>query len=371
MRIETRSVHAGRRQVASGAVAAPIQLSTTFSRDDQGELRGDYIYVRDGNPNRTELEVAITDLEGGAASTAFASGIAALHAVFQALEPGDHVLAPADLYHGTADVLREHMTRWGLEVDFIDIDKSSAVSQAFRPSTRLVLVETPSNPGLRITDIQAVADLCHNHGAMCVVDNTWMTPVLQRPFELGADLVIHACTKYFGGHSDVMGGVVVSREADDFQERISWIQRKAGAVPAPFDCWLIRRGIATLPLRVRAQSKTAESVARFLEGHDGVQRVHYPGLESHPGHGVHRRQADGDGAMLSFQLEGGASKALAVASGVRLFTRATSLGGLESLIEHRASVEGEHSQTPQNLLRVSIGLEHADDLIADLEQALG
>ncbi|MGD9893100.1 MAG: PLP-dependent aspartate aminotransferase family protein [Dehalococcoidia bacterium] len=371
MRFETLAVHAGSEvDPATGAVAPPIYLSTTFERAPDGEFPHGYIYTRSGNPNRTMLEQALATLEGGAAAAAFGSGSAATAAVFQALAPGDHVIAPNDAYYGTSKLLRDLFAPWGLETTFVDMTDPAAVEGAVRPATRLLWVETPSNPLLKVTDIARVAAIARAAGAICAVDNTWASPVLQRPLDLGADLVMHSTTKYLGGHADVLGGAVVAREAGGFFERVRMIQTSAGTVPSPFDCWLVLRGIRTLPLRVRAQSASAGAVARYLSGHPAVAAVHYPGLEWHPGHAVAARQMAMFGGMLSFQVRGGARAAMAVATRLRLFTRATSLGSTESLIEHRASVEGPGTTTPDNLLRVSIGLEHVDDLIEDLAQAL-
>jgi cystathionine gamma-synthase len=371
MRFETLAVHAGAEvDPATGAVAPPIYLSTTFERAPDGEFPHGYIYTRSGNPNRTMLEQALCALEGGAAAAAFGSGSAATAAVFQALAPGDHVIAPNDAYFGTSKLLREVFAPWGLETTFVDMTDPEAVEGAVRSTTRLLWVETPSNPLLTVTDIARVAAIAHAAGAVCAVDNTWASPVLQRPLDLGADLVMHSTTKYLGGHADVLGGAIVAREADGFFERVRLIQTTVGSVPAPFDCWLVLRGIRTLPLRVRAQAECAGVVARYLSGHPAVEAVHYPGLEWHPGHAVAARQMAMFGGMLSFQVRGGERAAMAAAARLRLFTRATSLGSTESLIEHRASVEGPGTTTPDNLLRVSVGLEHVDDLIEDLGQAL-
>ncbi|GIV76347.1 MAG: cystathionine gamma-synthase [Litorilinea sp.] len=372
MQLETRAVHAGRQvDPATGAVMPPIHLSTTFERDADGAYPHGYIYTRSGNPNRQALEQCLAQLEGGAAAAAFSSGMAATMAVLQALQPGDHVLLPADVYYGTRKLAQEIFRPWGLAVSTVDMADLEQVRAAIQPQTRLVWVETPSNPLLKITDIAAVAEMAHRVGARCVVDNTWATPVLQQPLSLGADLAMHATTKYLGGHSDLLGGALIAREEDDFFLRIREIQATGGAVPSPFDCWLLLRSIRTLPYRMRAHCHNGLAVARFLQEHPRVEAVHYPGLASHPGHTVAARQMQGFGGMLSIQVAGGADAAMAVASRVRLFTRATSLGGVESLIEHRASVEGPASTTPPNLLRLSVGLEHPDDLIADLAQALG
>lgn len=371
MHIETLAIHAGHTpDPATGAVMSPIHLSTTFERAADGSYPSGYVYTRTANPNRHELEAALAALEGGAAAAAFASGLAATGAIFQALAPGDHVLFPDDVYFGAGRLLRELMAPWGLRYSIVNMADLDAVRAAVRPQTRLVWVETPSNPLLKITDIAAVAEIAHAAGARCAVDNTWPSPVGQQPLALGADLVMHATTKYLGGHSDVLGGVVVVREVDEFFERIRLVQTIGGAVPSPFDCWLLLRSIRTLPYRMRGHSANAQRVAEFLAEHPAVAAVHYPGLPTHPGHAVARRQMKLYGGMLSIQVRGGAEEAMAVAARVRLFTRATSLGGVESLIEHRASVEGAHTTTPANLLRLSIGLEHPDDLIADLAQAL-
>jgi cystathionine gamma-synthase len=348
----------------------PIQLSTTFERGADGSYPTQYVYTRSENPNRIALEECLAALEGGTAAAAFASGMASIAATLQALAPGDHVLLPDDLYHGTRRFVREILGPWGLAHDFIDMTSLDTVRRALRQNTRLVWVETPSNPLLKITDIAAVAELAHAAGALVAVDNTWASPIGQQPLALGADLVMHATTKYLGGHSDILGGAVIVREHGPFFERLSTIQKVGGAVPSPFDCWLLLRSIRTLPYRIRAHAENAGAVARFLAEHPAVEAVHYPGLPGHPGHAVAVRQMRLFGGMLSVQVKGGMTEALAVAAKVKLFTRATSLGGVESLIEHRASVEGPYGTTPPNLLRVSVGLEHPDDLVADLAQAL-
>lgn len=370
--IETVAVHAGiETDPSTGAVAPGIHPSTTFERAPDGSYPHGHIYSRTSNPNRQALEASLSALEGGAACVAFSSGVAAAMAVFQALRPGDHVLAPDDVYHGVRRLLRETFVPWGLAVTFADLSDLDAVRAGLRPETRLVWVETPSNPLLKVTDIAAVAALAHEAGARCVVDNTWATPVLQRPLALGADAAMHSTTKYLGGHSDVLGGAVVFRTEDDFAERVRALQQTGGAVPSPFDCWLVLRGIRTLPYRVRAHAENAARVAAFLAEHPTVEAVHYPGLPQHRGYEVAARQMTLPGGMISVQVRGGREAAMAVAAKVEVFTRATSLGAVESLIEHRASVEGPDSTTPANLLRLSIGLEHPDDLIADLAQALG
>jgi cystathionine gamma-synthase len=371
MRIETLAVHAGIRvDPTTGAVVPPLHTATTFEHEPDSTYPRGYLYSRTANPNRNALEECLSELEAGAGAVAFASASAATAAVFQALAPGDHVVAPLDAYFGTGKLLRDTFMPWGLAVDFVDMIDAAAIKAALRPRTKIVWVETPSNPLWRITDVAAVAALAHGAGAVCVCDNT-SAPVIQRPLALGADLAVYATTKYLGGHGDVLGGAVVARTRDALFDRVRAIQGSGGAVPSPFDCWLVRRGIRTLPWRMRAHSDNALKVATFLATHPRVEAVHYPGLSSHPQHDVARRQMTGFGGMLSMQVRGGRSAAFAVERQVRIFTCATSFGGTESLLEHRASVEGAVTRSPDNLLRLSIGLEHADDLIEDLGQALG
>jgi cystathionine gamma-synthase len=372
MKLETLAIHAGREpDPATGAVRAPIHLSTTFERGPDGAYPHGYNYGRSGNPNRASLEQAVAALEGGPEAVAFGSGAAATLAVFSLAASGGRIVCSADCYHGTARQLREILPRWGGSVEFVDTTDLAAVAQALEPGAALLWVETPSNPLLRISDLAALAGLARARGILFGCDNTFASPVLQQPLALGADLVMHSTTKFLGGHSDVLGGMVVVREAGTVLERLREFQGVGGGVPSPFDCWLLLRSLATLPLRVRAQSIGALAVARFLAAHPRVERVHYPGLESHPGHALAARQMrDGFGAVVSVQVPGGAAEALAVAARAQLFTRATSLGGVESLIEHRASMEGPLTQTPANLLRLAVGLEHPDDLLADLDHSL-
>ena len=372
MRIETLAVHSGRGvDPATSAVTPPIHMSTTFEREADGSYPKGFAYSRSDNPTRSLLEECIRNLEGGEDAAAFSSGMAAIMSVFQALATGDHVIVPQDLYHGTARLLRERLARWGLCASFVDMTDIDAVCNAITPATKLVLVETPSNPLLKITDISAVAQVAQEHGITCACDNTCATPVLQRCLELGADLVVHSTTKYLGGHGDVTGGVVVSGADNALFREIRAIQQDGGAVPSPFDCWLLLRGIRTLPYRVRAHSENAALIANFLGEHPNVFEVFYPGLASHAGHETARRQMSMFGGMLSFRVRGGEEAAFRVAARTSLFTRATSLGSYESLIEHRASMEGPGNSTPADLLRVSVGLENAEDLIADLDYALG
>lgn len=292
-------------------------------------------------------------------------------AVFQTLSPGDHVVVPLDAYYGTSKLIREHFLAWGLEASFVDMADLPAVQAALRPRTRLIWTETPSNPTIAITDLAAVAAMARSAGALMACDNTWATPFLQRPLALGADLVMHSTTKYLSGHCDVMGGMVVAREANAVAERLRSVQTDCGAVPSPFDSWLALRGIRTLPWRMRAHCDNAATVATFLSTHPRVERVHYPGLPTDAGHAVAAKQMAAGGGMLSFIVRGGRREAFDVAAQLKLFTRATSLGGPHSLVEHRASIEGPHTRAPEGLLRLSIGLEHPEDLVADLAQALG
>jgi len=372
MHLETLAVHAGHApDPVTGAVTPTISLSTTFERSADGTYRGGFVYARADNPNRRALEQCLARLEGGAGAVAFSSGQAATAAVLQSLRPGDHVIAPEDSYFGTAELLADQFGPWGLESTFVDMTDAAAVEAAVRPNTRLIWIETPSNPLIRTTDIRAVVGIARRAAALVACDNTWPTPVLQRPLELGVDLVMHATTKYLGGHSDTLGGVVVAREGGELFDRLRKIQTSAGAVPSPFECWLVLRGIRTLPYRMRAHCDNATAIARFLESAAGVERVHYPGLERDPGYAVAAGQMRRPGGMLSFCVRGGREEAMALTARLKIITRATSLGGPETLIEHRASVEGPRTRAPENLLRVSVGLEHPEDLIEDLRQALG
>jgi cystathionine gamma-synthase len=370
-RFETLAVHAGHGvDSATGAVTEPIHLSTTFEREADGSYPHGFLYSRNHNPNRNGLEAALAALEGGAASAAFGSGLASVAAIFQGLQPGDHVVAPQDIYHGTANVLKHLFAKWKVSATFVDMTNLDAVHAAIQPNTRIVWIETPSNPLIQCVDIAAIADMAHRCGARAIADNTFASPALQRPIDLGCDMVMHATTKYLGGRSDVLGGVAITRVDDEHFAQLRTAQLFGGAVPSPFDCWLIMRSLPTLPYRMQAHCANAGKVAAFLSDHPKVSAVHYPGLESSPFYVLAKKQMSGFGGMLSFETKGGKEAAMTVAAHVDVFTRATSLGGVESLIEHRASIEGPESKTPQGLLRVSVGLEHADDLVEDLAQAL-
>jgi cystathionine gamma-synthase len=371
MKIETKAVHAGRHlDQSTGAVTPPIHLSSTFERQPDGSYPTGFEYSRDANPNRNALEECVCALEDGHEAAAFSSGSVATMTVFQALSPGDHIIAPEDLYFGIRKLLRDTFIPWGLEVSFVDMTDVAQTKSAVRRNTRLVLAETPSNPQIKITDIRKTAEIAHDAGAYFVCDNTMATPILQRPLDLGADLVVHATTKYLNGHDDITGGIVVARQGNELFQKIRTLQKIGGAIPSPFDCWLILRGINTLPYRMRAHSESAMKVAEFLNDHPAVEKVLYPGLANDAGHIVASQQMSLFGGMMSVQIKGGRENAMSVAAKVRVFTRATSFGGPHSLIEHRASVEEPGTKTPDNLLRLAIGLENVDDLIEDLAQAL-
>jgi cystathionine gamma-synthase len=374
MEFETRAIHAGQDpEPAYGAVSVPIYQTSTYAQESVGKHKG-YDYARTGNPTRTALETVIAALEEGFGGLCFASGMAAESTFFFLLQPGDHVIVADDVYGGTYRlvnrVLREAM---GIEFDTVDLTDLEAPKKALREETRLVWVETPTNPLLKIIDIAAVADLAHEGGAWCVVDNTFASPYLQQPLKLGADAVIHSATKYLGGHSDVVGGAIVTAQAE-MHERLAFLQNAAGGVPGPLDCFLVLRGLKTLALRMDAHCRNAERVAQFLLTHPRVRRVYYPGLPDHPGHDVAKRQMRGFGGMVSFETET-EQEALDVCGRTKVFFLAESLGGVESLIEHpgrmtHASVAGSPLEVPATLVRLSVGIEHPDDLLEDLSQAL-
>ena len=371
MRIETLAVHAGHDvDPTTAAVTPPIHLSTTFAREADGTYRSGYLYSRYSNPNRAALEQCLAQLEGGTVAAAFSSGSAATMTLLQALGPLAHVIIPDDAYFGTIKLARDVFGPWGLDLSIVDMTDLTAVERAVQSNTRLIWVETPSNPLLRVVDIAGVVDIAHRADAVCAVDNTWGTPVLQRPLARGADIVMHSTTKYLGGHSDILGGALIARDDSELFQRVISIQMSGGAVPSPFECWLTMRGIRTMPLRVNAQSANALALAQFLEQHPRVEAVHYPGLSSHPAHDIACRQMTRFGGMLAVQVGADRQESIAIASRLKLFTQATSLGGTESLIEHRASVEGPATRAPENLLRVSLGLEHIEDLKEDFDIAL-
>jgi cystathionine gamma-synthase len=370
-RIETLAVHAGRWvDPATGAVTPPIHLSTTFERDRDGTYPTGFSYSREGNPTRQSLEECLAALEGGEEALAFSSGLAVATALLQGLEPGDHIVIADDVYYGLRQLIGGVFAKWPLEVTYVDMADLEAVRGAMRKSTRLMIIETPSNPLMKIADLRGLAAVAREGNAITVCDATFTTPVLQRPLDSGIDMVWHSTTKYISGHSDVTGGALITRYDNYLFERARKSLHFGGSAPSPFDCWLTLRGVSTLPLRMRAHSENALRIAQFLQQHHSIERVHYPGLPDHPGHEIARGQMSGWSGMLSFQVRGSREAAIGVVGRVRLFTRATSLGGPHSLIEHRASIEGRGTRTPANLLRASIGLENAEDLIADLDQAL-
>ncbi len=356
----------------TGAVTTPINLSTTFEREVDGSYKSGYIYARIENPNRRLLEDSLAVLEKGAVGFAFSSGMAATTALFNTLKLGDHLLLPHDVYYATKVMAEDLFGAKGVEISTVVMSDLKAVKKAIRKNTVIVWLETPSNPQLNVSDIAKISKLAHKVGAICAVDNTWPSPVLQRPIEHGADIAMHSTSKYFGGHSDVLGGCLVLKEKGALADQLKSIQTLTGAVPSPFECWLVTRGIKTLHLRVMQQTKNAAKLAQFLEKHPKIERVNYPGLKSHPQHKIAKKQMkEGFGAMLSVEVKGSAKNAMELTGRLKLFTTATSLGGVESLVEHRKSIEGVDSPTPDNLLRISVGLENVKDLIADWEQALG
>jgi cystathionine gamma-synthase len=371
MRPETLAVHAGAEpDAATGAIAPPLHLATTFRHGPAGERVAGYEYQREGNPTQDRLETALAALEGGAVALAFGSGMAAISALLETLPAGAHVLLPADCYTGTRVLAHEFLPQRGVRATHVDMADLDAVSAALQPNTVLLWAETPSNPQLRIADLAALATLAHDHGANLACDNTFASPALQQPLALGADFVMHSTTKYLGGHSDVMGGALAFARRDATFDAVAHRRHVTGGILAPFSAWLILRGCRSLHARMAWHCRNAAAVAAFLEAQAAVEAVHYPGLASHPGHAVAARQMRDFGGMLSFRLRGGRQAALRVAGALRLIHNATSLGGCESLIEHRASVEGPRPVSPQNLLRLSLGLEHPDDLVEDLAQAL-
>ncbi len=357
---------------ATRAIAPPIHTATTFLRDEDNQYRSGRVYARDHNPTFDQAEALLCELEQGEGALLFASGMAAATAVFLALQPGDHVLAPKVMYWSLRNWLMNFATQWGLKVELIDMASVDVIARHVQPGkTKLVWLETPANPLWTVTDIAAACEIAHSAGARVAVDSTVATPVLTRPLALGADIVMHSATKYLNGHSDVIAGALVARQSDDYWQRVRAVRAQIGAVLGPFEAWLLMRGMRTLYPRVRQACASAQRIAEHFSGHANIREVLYPGLPSCGGHDVAARQMQGGfGGMLSICVAGGEQAAIATAARVKLWKRATSLGGVESLIEHRASVEGAGTPAPADLLRLSVGMEHADDLIGDLEQAL-
>ncbi len=371
MRFETKAIHAGLNiGNPSNSIIPPISPSTIYEIDEDGRKEGDLHYTRLGNPNRLQFEHLIAALEEGAAAAAFSSGIAAATAILQALNPGDHVILPEDVYAGNRKMVKEIMSRWNLDFSFINMTSVETIADHIKPATKLIWIETPSNPLMRITDIGETVKLAKEQNILTVVDNTWPTPVNQLPLNLGADFVLHSTSKYFGGHSDILGGAVVAANEGEFFDRIRLIQKMGGAVPSPYDCWLLSRSTRTLSYRMKGHNEHAERVAEYLLKHDKVSEVYYPGLQEFAGHSIAKKQMKGYGGMVSFLIDGNEKEAIRVVGRSRLIKRATSLGGVESTWEHRQSSEGEGSVTPVNLIRISVGLEHPDDILEDLEQSL-
>jgi len=369
MHFDTLSVHAGHLEDQIGSVMSPIHITTTFERDEAGNIGGKgYVYSRWDNPNRHSLEVKLARLEGGEEAFAYPSGMAAaMNLVQSVLEPETHIIIPDDCYHGIAHLIKSVLPKWKITYTEVDMTDRAALENAVQKNTRLIILETPSNPMLKITDIASVCKIAKAKGILVGCDNTWTTPLIQRPFELGADLVFHSSTKFFGGHSDVLGGCIIVKKKDELAAKIREYQVIGGSVPSPFDCWLLNRSLSTLSLRLGRQIENAATIASFLVTQSKVEQVYYPGLPGHPGHDVAKRQMNGRfGSMISIGIKGGEKQALQFAGSMKLFKHATSLGGVESLIEHRRSAEGNSPRSPANLLRLSVGVEYIDDLIDDL-----
>ena len=372
MRKETLAIHSTHlKDETAASIAPPVFLSTTFERSEDGSYPKGHMYSRNSNPNRDVLEKGLAQLEGGEIAYVFGSGLAAVSAVFQCLKSGDHVLMPIVGYYASYKLAEEIMSPWGLQVSQVDMTDLAAIESAIRPETKLIWVETPANPLLTLSDIAAICQIAHARGIFVGVDNTMASPILQNPFSFGADIVMHATTKYIGGHSDILGGAVIFKNVSTWSDRVKRVQILMGATQNPLDCYLLARGLKTLPLRMREHSKNALELASRLEKHPGIKKVHYPGLPSNPQYELALKQMPhGQSGMISIQLKGDEAKATAVANRLKLFQQATSLGGVESLVEHRKSIEGPGSLTPGNLLRLSIGLEHVEDLWEDLNQAI-
>lgn len=377
-RFETLAIHAGQEpDPVTGAVMTPVYMTSTYAQKAPAQPVGDYEYSRSGNPTRTALEANLAALEGGSHGLAFASGLAACNALMDRLVPGDHVVAGNDLYGGTWRIFSKVFERYGIEFSFVDTTDSANIKAAMKSNTRYVYLETPSNPLLRLSDIEQAAELAHQGGALLVVDNTFATPFLQRPLERGADIVLHSLTKYLGGHSDVVGGALVARDAG-VAEELAFYQNAVGGTPGPMDCFLVLRGTKTLAVRMERHCTNAAAVAAHLEASPAVARVHYPGLPSHSQHELASRQMDAPGGMVSFELKGGVAAGEAFAMGTRVFTLAESLGGVESLVETppsmtHASIPAETRRAAgleDGLVRLSVGIEHVDDLLEDIDRGL-
>jgi cystathionine gamma-synthase len=366
--IQTKAIHTGYEPDPD--ITQPIHLTTTFKRYDDAAA-GDY--TRTGNPNRKALEKKLAMLEGGKEAIAFGSGMAAINALFEVvLQSGDHLIYPDDCYHGTRALLKNFFLHRNIQATEVDMTSAKNIEAAINSKTKLIWTESPSNPKLKITDLETVAQLAKKHGLITACDSTFATPLFQRPLESGIDFVMHSSTKFFSGHSDVLGGVVIAREQSDVYNQIRLYQNVAGAVPSPFDCWLLNRSLSTFTLRIPVQSANAMEIAGFLSRHAKIEKVFYPGLPSHENHDIARKQMkNGFGSVLSILVKGGKAEALKLVSRLQIIKHATSLGGVESLVEHRRTAEGAMQISPDNLLRISVGIEYVDDLINDFKQALG
>lgn len=371
-RIETIAVHAGYNgENKEGDVIQPIHLSTTFERNNDGSHK-EFNYTRGNNPNRVAVEQKIAALENAAEAISFSSGMAAIHALFEnILEPGSHLIIPNDCYHGTRSLLETSLARWRVTWSAVDMTDTKTIREAIQSNTKLIWIETPSNPQLKITDIDAVVAIAREHTITTACDNTFATSLLQKPLDMGVDFVMHSSTKFFSGHSDILGGVVVIKEPTEVSNRIRAFQINAGAVPSPFDCWLLNRSLSTFPIRVPLQSSNAMALAEYLSGQAKIKKVYYPGLAGHINHSIAAKQMCGSfGSVLSVLIEGDKSDAMTFTGKLKIIKHATSLGGVESLIEHRRSVEGSNPVSPDNLLRISVGIEHISDLVNDISEAL-
>ena len=369
--IQTLAVHAGETKGINKDIIQPIHLSTTFERNEDGTT-GEYIYTRAENPNRIAVEQKIAQIEGAKTAIAFASGMAAINALFDTLlEPNCHIIIPDDCYHGTRQLLDTFFKRWNVTTEMIDMTEATHVEKAIQSNTKLIWIETPSNPQLKITDLEAVISIAKKNNILTVCDNTFATPLSQKTIQIGIDYLMYSSTKFFSGHSDILGGVVLTNIEDELSQSIRNYQKMAGAVPSPFDCWLLNRSLATFPLRFRAQSDNAIAIANFLSTHSSIEKVFFPGLPTHENHHIAKKQMqNGFGTIVSILVKGNQENALTFTNKLNIFKHATSLGGVESLVEHRRSVEGTNPISPENLIRLSIGIEHIDDLLSDLKQAL-
>lgn len=371
LHIQTLSIHGTAHTNTNTDVAPPIHLSTTFTRNHDGTT-SEYVYTRANNPNRLMMEQKLAAIENAKTAISFSSGMAATNALFEnILEPNSHILIPDDCYHGTRRLLDNFFKRWNVSYDLADMSDIKNIEKLLQSNTRLIWMESPSNPQLKITPVTAVVELAKKRNIVTVCDNTFATPLLQKNLEMGVDYVMYSSTKFFSGHSDILGGVIMTNYTDELSNRIRDYQQTAGAVPAPFDCWLLNRSLATFPLRFSMQCSNAAAIAAFLSTHKKVEKVFYPGLSTHHNHEIAKQQMKGGfGSIVSVLVKGGKTEAMKFAGQLSIFKHATSLGGVESLVEHRRSVEGDHPVSPDNLIRIAVGIEYVDDLIADLNQAL-